>query len=199
MTATVAGTPQSAWISASSSRSHTSSSDGSSTAAASCWAIARRLRESESRRRAKSPVGSSPTGSGAGSSSPVRNISCQVRATAGDRTGDSWYGRRVAQVHLDELRAAVGERLRGFGFDARTGGLIGDHYLDAELRGAATHGLERLRWLAGENGLNPRARPRLVERADGLARWDGSGAVGYVALADALAAEASDPPGGARL
>ena len=105
----------------------------------------------------------------------------------------------MAEVRLDELRTAVGERLRDLGFDVRTAGLIGDHYLDAELRGAATHGLERLRWLAGEDGIDPPARPALLERGDGLARWDGNGAVGYVALADALAAEAADPPRGARL
>ena len=105
----------------------------------------------------------------------------------------------MAEVRLDELRTAVGERLRGLGFDARTASLIGGHYLDAELRGAPTHGLERLRWLAGGDGIDPRARPALLERADGLARWDGNGAVGYIALADVLAAEAADPPPGARL
>jgi LDH2 family malate/lactate/ureidoglycolate dehydrogenase len=100
---------------------------------------------------------------------------------------------------LDELRAAVAGRLRSLGFDDRTATLVGGHYLDAELRGAATHGLERLRWLAGLVDLDPRARPALVERADGLARWDAAGAVGYVALADALDAECAVPLTGARL
>src|SRR5204862_15846 len=108
-------------------------------------------------------------------------------------------GRRVADVRIEELRAAIDERLRGLGFDARAACLIGDHYLDAELRGAATHGLERLRWLADANGIDPQARPVPIDRADGLARWDGNGAVGYVALADALTAEVDDPPAGARL
>jgi L-2-hydroxycarboxylate dehydrogenase (NAD+) len=135
----------------------------------------------------------------------VRNISCQVRATGRDRTGGpparvtAWYGRRVAEVRLDELRAAVDARLRALGFDRRTAGLIGDHQVDAELRGASTHGLERLRWLAGEGVIDPGARPILTGRADGLARWDANGAVGYVALADALAAEAEVPPAGSRL
>ena len=111
----------------------------------------------------------------------------------------AWYGRGVAEVRLDELRAAVDARLHGLGFDHRTSGLIGDHYVDAELRGASTHGLERLRWLAGEGGTNPEARPNLLERTDGMSRWDGNGAVGYVALADALAAEAMTPLAGARL
>ena len=105
----------------------------------------------------------------------------------------------MAEVRLDELRAAVDKRLRDLGFDERAAGLIGDHYVDAELRGAATHGLERLRWLAGQDRIDPAARPAIVERADGLARWEGRGAVGYLALADALAAEVDDPPDGARL
>jgi LDH2 family malate/lactate/ureidoglycolate dehydrogenase len=100
---------------------------------------------------------------------------------------------------MDELRAAVDERLRELGFDARAAELIGEHYLDAELRGAAGHGLERLRWLAGRPDLDARARPVLAGRADGLARWDAAGAVGYVALAEALSAECAVPLAGARL
>jgi LDH2 family malate/lactate/ureidoglycolate dehydrogenase len=105
----------------------------------------------------------------------------------------------MVEVRLDELRAAVAERLRGLGFDERTATLIGGHYLDAELRGAATHGLERLRWLAGRDDVDPLARPALVRRGDGMAVWDGAGAVGYVALADALDAECRVPLTGARL
>ncbi len=105
----------------------------------------------------------------------------------------------MAEVSLDELRAAVAARLRGLGFDDRATAIVGDHYVDAELRGAATHGLERLRWLSGRPGLEPRARPALASRADGLARWDAAGAVGYVALAEALDAECEVPPAGARL
>ena len=100
---------------------------------------------------------------------------------------------------MDELRAAVARRLRGLGFDDRGAAIVGDHYVDAELRGAATHGLERLRWLAGRPGLEPRARPVLAGRADGLASWDARGAVGYVALAEALDAECEVAPAGARL
>jgi LDH2 family malate/lactate/ureidoglycolate dehydrogenase len=105
----------------------------------------------------------------------------------------------VAEVRLDELRAAVAARLRGLGFDERAATLIGDHYLDAELRGSATHGLERLRWLAGRPDLAPQAQPALAGRADGLVRWDAAGAVGYVALADALDAECGVPLTGARV
>jgi uncharacterized oxidoreductase len=56
-----------------------------------------------------------------------------------------------------------------------------------------------MRWLAGFRDLEPDAHPRLVERSEGLARWDGGGAVGYVALAEALDREAENAPVGARL
>ena len=105
----------------------------------------------------------------------------------------------MAEVALDELRAAVAARLGGLGFDDRSAALVADHYVDAELRGAATHGLERLRWLSGRSGLDPAARPALRRRDDGMAVWDAAGAVGYVALADALDAECAVPLSGARL
>ena len=105
----------------------------------------------------------------------------------------------MAEVRLDELRAAVAGRLRGLGVDTRAAGLIGEHYIDAELRGAATHGLERLRWLAGRPGLHPHARPALRRRGDGIAVLDAGDAVGYVALAEALDAECAAAVTGARL
>jgi LDH2 family malate/lactate/ureidoglycolate dehydrogenase len=111
----------------------------------------------------------------------------------------AWYRRPMAQVSLDELRAAVDRRLRGLGFDERAAGLIGDHYVDAELRGAASHGLERLRWLDAQPGIDPAARPANIERTDSASRWDASGAVGYAALAEVLASEVKTPPTGARL
>ena len=105
----------------------------------------------------------------------------------------------MADVSLDELRAGVDARLRALGFDGRASALIGEHYVDAELRGAATHGLERLRWLAGQGGIDAAARPVRIERTDSVSRWDAAGAIGYAALADALAAEVRTPPTGARL
>jgi uncharacterized oxidoreductase len=105
----------------------------------------------------------------------------------------------MAEVSLDELRAAVDRRLRGIGFDERAAGLIGDHYVDAELRGAASHGLERLRWLAAQRGIDPAGRPAHIERTDSSSRWDAAGAVGYAALAEVLASEMKTPPTGARL
>src|SRR6478735_8144887 len=81
------------------------------------------------------------------------------------------------------------------GFDQPAAALLADHFLDAELRGAATHGVGRMRWLAGFADLRPSAAPVLVERADGIARYDAAGSLGYLALAGAL----ERPPEGARL
>ncbi len=103
------------------------------------------------------------------------------------------------QVAVDTVRAAL-ERLAGsLGFDQPAAALLADHFLDAELRGAATHGVGRMRWLAGFADLRPSAAPVLVERAEGIARYDAAGALGYLALAGALDAELERPPEGARL
>jgi LDH2 family malate/lactate/ureidoglycolate dehydrogenase len=105
----------------------------------------------------------------------------------------------VADVSIDELRSALHARAVLLGFPDAAAALITDHFLDAELRGAPTHGAERMRWLSGFTDLAPTARPRELERSEGLARWDGAGAVGYVALAEALDAELDAAPDGARL
>ena len=105
----------------------------------------------------------------------------------------------MTDVPIDALRAALHARAAALGFPDSSAALITDHFLDAELRGAPTHGAERMRWLAGFRDLQPDAHPRLVERSEGLARWDGNGAVGYVALAEALDHEVEHAPAGARL
>ena len=105
----------------------------------------------------------------------------------------------MANVSIDRLRQALHARAAALGFPDGAAALITDHFLDAELRGAPTHGAERMRWLSGFRDLEPEAHPRLVERNDGLARWDGAGAIGYVALAEVLDHEADAPPDGARL
>jgi delta1-piperideine-2-carboxylate reductase len=104
----------------------------------------------------------------------------------------------VAEVPLAELRQALEARARALGFPPDAAALIADHFHDAELRGAANHGAERMRWLAGFTDLEPGARPERVDRTEGMARWDSAGAVGYVALAEALDRETADPPAGAR-
>jgi LDH2 family malate/lactate/ureidoglycolate dehydrogenase len=105
----------------------------------------------------------------------------------------------MTDVPIDSLREALHARAAALGFPDAAADLITDHFLDAELRGAPTHGAERMRWLSGFRDLEPTAHPRLIERSEGLARWDGNGAVGYVALAEALDHEAAEAPDGARL
>ena len=103
------------------------------------------------------------------------------------------------QVAVDTVRAALERRVESLGFDPLAAALLADHFLDAELRGAATHGVGRMRWLAGFTDLRPSAAPVLAERAEGMARYDAAGALGYLALAGALDAELEQPPEGARL
>ena len=105
----------------------------------------------------------------------------------------------MPRVRLDDARAAAETRLADLGFAGPARALLAEHYLDAELSGQPSHGLERVRWLASLDGLVPGARPTLLERRDGLARWDAAGVIGYLALAEALDAETADPPRGARV
>jgi hydroxycarboxylate dehydrogenase B len=105
----------------------------------------------------------------------------------------------MSLVAIDELRAVLERRAAGLGFDRQRSALLADHFLDAEMRGASGHGVERMRWLHGFGDLQPEARPALIKRGDGLARWDANGALGYPALAEVLAAELAQPPTGARL
>src|SRR4029453_15177453 len=55
------------------------------------------------------------------------------------------------------------------------------HFADAERRGKSGHGFARVGWLASL-GLDPAARPVLVESEEGFERWDGHGALGYLVL-----------------
>jgi LDH2 family malate/lactate/ureidoglycolate dehydrogenase len=103
------------------------------------------------------------------------------------------------QVAVDTVRSALERRAGELGFDAPAAALLADHFLDAEMRGAGTHGVGRMRWIAGFADLRPAAAPAPVERAEGVARYDAAGALGYLALAGALDAELARPPDGARL
>jgi uncharacterized oxidoreductase len=105
----------------------------------------------------------------------------------------------MTTVAIDELRDALEARGRDLGFGRDRAARLAGHFLDAEMRGARGHGAERMRWLHGLGDLRPAAEPRRVDRTDGLARWDGAGALGYLALAEVLAAELDEPPAGARL
>lgn len=102
-------------------------------------------------------------------------------------------------VAIDDLRSALARRAEGLGFDPAAAALLADHLLDAELRGAATHGAGRMRWIAAFADLRPDAAPVLVSREEGAARYDAAGALGYLALAGAIDRELADPPDGARV
>jgi LDH2 family malate/lactate/ureidoglycolate dehydrogenase len=147
------------------------------------------------RKRKKKPRPTSAVSGSWASPSPVLNIACHVRVTTRDRSSVA----AVAEISIDGLRAALHARAVLLGFPDAAAALITDHFLDAELRGAPTHGAERMRWLSGFTDLAPTARPREIERSEGLVRWDGGGAIGYVALAEALDAELEAAPDGARL
>ena len=105
----------------------------------------------------------------------------------------------MPRVEIERLRAAMLARAAGFGLDDERAALLVDHMLDAELRGLASHGVQRVRWVSQTATFDPGARPRLVERRDGHARYDGGGCLGYLALAEVLDRELTEPPEGARL
>jgi LDH2 family malate/lactate/ureidoglycolate dehydrogenase len=89
-------------------------------------------------------------------------------------------------------------RLAALGLDAADVETLAAHFLDAERRGLAGHGLSRIEWLETWEKL-PRGRPRLAVDAPGYQRWDGSGTLGYLALAAAVEAQVERPPANARL
>ena len=93
----------------------------------------------------------------------------------------------------------VHERLQELGFGDREVQVLADHFLDAERRGRAGHGLSRVDWLATLPDLNPQARPEVVVAEGAYERWDGRGALGYLTLAAIVEAQLADPPDRARL
>jgi LDH2 family malate/lactate/ureidoglycolate dehydrogenase len=83
--------------------------------------------------------------------------------------------------------------LRELGFRDADAEILAEHFLDAERRGKAGHGLARIEWLATQR-FDPAARPeRLVSEA-GFERWDGRGALGYLTLAAICEAQLESPP-----
>jgi LDH2 family malate/lactate/ureidoglycolate dehydrogenase len=99
----------------------------------------------------------------------------------------------------DSVRSDAVARLRGLGFadeDART---LADHFVDAEARGKAGHGLSRIDWLATLPDLDPRAHAERVVAEPSYERWEGRGAVGYLTLAAICDAQLAQPPEHARL
>ena len=90
-------------------------------------------------------------------------------------------------------------RLRGLGFAERDVEALAAHFLDAEARGRKGHGLVRVDWLATVPGLDPEARPELVADEPGFQRWNGGGALGYLALEAIVEAQLARPPERARV
>jgi LDH2 family malate/lactate/ureidoglycolate dehydrogenase len=93
----------------------------------------------------------------------------------------------------------VEERIRALGFSEADAATLAEHFLDAERRGKAGHGLARVDWLETLSDLHPEARPERVVVEPGFERWDGRGALGYLTLAAICAAQATDPPAHARV
>ncbi len=77
--------------------------------------------------------------------------------------------------------------------------LVVDHFVDAEMRGAPGHGVERLRWLAGCPAPDGHVRLTSSIAATAWPATTRAAALGYLALAAALDPELAAPPGGARL
>ena len=90
-------------------------------------------------------------------------------------------------------------RLAQLGFDADDVETLAAHFLDAEARGQLGHGLSRIEWLDTWDELDTNARPRRVESTAAYERWDGEGALGYLALEAVVRSQLADPPDRARL
>jgi (2R)-3-sulfolactate dehydrogenase (NADP+) len=91
------------------------------------------------------------------------------------------------------------ERLRELGFGSEDAQTLIDHFLDADARGKAGHGLVRLDMLETLPSLAPSARPERVVAEPSFERWDSRGALGYLTLAAICEAQIADPPERIRL
>ena len=100
---------------------------------------------------------------------------------------------------MSEQRAEVLEKLERLGFAEPDVSVLADHFLDAEARGRAGHGLSRVDWLASLPDLDPQARPERVVAEPGFERWEGRGALGYLTLAAICETQLADPPVHARV
>src|SRR5918999_2140573 len=89
-------------------------------------------------------------------------------------------------------------RLRQLGFAEADALILAEHFLDAERRGKAGHGLARIEWLATQR-FDLTARPERLVSDAGFERWDGRGALGYLTLAAICAAQIESPPEYARV
>lgn len=90
-------------------------------------------------------------------------------------------------------------RLAALGFAPDDAETLARHFLEAERRGQAGHGLSRIEWLETFDDLDPAAQPVRLEASDAYERWDGCGAVGYLTLAAVVRAQLASPPERSRL
>jgi LDH2 family malate/lactate/ureidoglycolate dehydrogenase len=90
-------------------------------------------------------------------------------------------------------------RLRALGFGDADAQELWEHFDSAERRGKTGHGHARIPWLEELEGYDPGAEPRLVADEDGLQRWHGTGAIGYLVLGRVVRAQLEHPPAHARL
>jgi LDH2 family malate/lactate/ureidoglycolate dehydrogenase len=89
-------------------------------------------------------------------------------------------------------------RLRALGLDEDVARVLLDHFTDADRRGKPGHGLERVAWLETQS-FDPAARPLRTLAEEPYERWDGAGALGYLALDAICTAQLATPPRRARL
>ena len=90
-------------------------------------------------------------------------------------------------------------RLAALGFRPEDVETLAAHFLDAEARGSAGHGLSRIEWLGSWETLPLDVEPERVVAEPGYERWDGRDGLGYLTLAAVVAAQLADPPEHARL
>ena len=90
------------------------------------------------------------------------------------------------------------ERLRALGLDEHSARTLFAHFDDADRRGKSGHGHARIAWLESQS-FDPGIRPEKVEAAEGLDRWDGRGALGYLVLQAICDDLVAAPPAGARV
>jgi LDH2 family malate/lactate/ureidoglycolate dehydrogenase len=89
--------------------------------------------------------------------------------------------------------------LEALGFGAEDAAALAAHFLDAEARGQVGHGLSRIDWLETWESIDTQARPRRLVAEPGYERWDGNGALGYLALEAVVRAQLDRPPDRVRL
>jgi LDH2 family malate/lactate/ureidoglycolate dehydrogenase len=89
-------------------------------------------------------------------------------------------------------------RLEALGFAPPAVDALLAHFEYADAHGKTYHGLTRASWLE-TLGVDPAARPLLIESEEGFERWDGHEALGYLVLEEIVGATLADPPERARV